>query len=90
MGWINRTHIDSGWRRTALYVSAVLLGLCVPVYAQQQETPQIRALNMRLGNEITGNLQCTTGAITLQDKLATVEAEVKRLTDKYEPKSDKP
>lgn len=55
-----------------------------------EETPQMRALNMRISSEVNTNLQCATFVFDLQDKLATLQAEVRRLTDKYEPKPDKP
>lgn len=55
-----------------------------------EETPQVRALNLRISTEVGANLQCTTVAFDLQDKLSASQAEVKRLTDKYEPKPDEP
>lgn len=59
-------------------------------FAQQPESAQVRALNFRIGAEINSNIQCTTTALTLQDQLAVAQAEVKRLSDKYEPKKDEP
>lgn len=59
--------------------------ICV---AFADETPQVRALNLRISSEINTNLQCTTAAFDLQDKLAAAQAEIKRLTDKYEPKKE--
>lgn len=56
-------------------------------YAQEKQSPEVRALNMRVGAEINSNLQCSTAALTLQDQLQTAQAEVKRLTEKYEPKA---
>lgn len=52
------------------------------------ETPQVRALNLRISSEINTNLQCTTSAFDLQDRLAISQSEVKRLIDKYEPKKN--
>lgn len=52
------------------------------------ETPQVRALNLRISTEINSNLQCATAAFDLQDKLSVAQSEVKRLTDKYELKKN--
>lgn len=56
--------------------------------AFSEETPQVRALNLRISFEVNTNLQCTTFALDLQDKLATAQVEIKRMADKYEPKPD--
>ena len=65
-----------------------------PSHAQQsvQITPEatIKALTGRLNQEVNNSTQYTAAAITLQDKLTASEAEVKRLTEKYEPKKDDP
>lgn len=53
------------------------------------DTPHIRALNARLGTEINAGFQCMVSAFTLQDQLSAAQAEVKRLTDKYEKKEQK-
>jgi hypothetical protein len=39
---------------------------------------------------VNENLQCSAANNSLKDKLALSEAEVKRLTDKYEPKPAEP
>ena len=59
---------------------SILLLLCGPA-AAQQGTPQEQALAGKLVLEINSSLQCSAEAITLR-------AEVKRLTDKYEPKTE--
>ena len=66
--------------------------ICVPFSVQAQEAPQSpreRALSQRVLTEINNSLQCTTIAEGLADQLKAAQAEVKRLTDKYEPKKDK-
>jgi hypothetical protein len=63
---------------------AILLLILIPALARAEDTPQIRAMSARIGAEINANLQCNISALELQDKLKAAEAEVKRLTDKYE------
>ena len=62
-----------------------LMLLISPAFAQQQ-SPEVRALSSRVIGEVNANIQCSVANNQLQDKLAAAEAEVKRLTDKYEPK----
>ncbi len=70
---------------------AALILLPVSASAQQApESPQVRALNMRIGAEINANLQCSTAVVSLQDQLTAAQAENKRLADKYEPKKEEP
>lgn len=56
--------------------------------ALAEESPQVRALNLRVGFEVNSNLKCSTMAIDLEDKLAAAQLEIKRLTEKYEPKKE--
>lgn len=51
-------------------------------------TPQVSALSQKLMQEINSNLQCTEQSVTLQQQLVSAQAEVKRLTDKYEAKPE--
>ena len=59
-----------------------------PLHAQQQQSPEIRALLTRLNDQSNQCNQYAVAAFQLQDKLAAAEAEVKALKDKYEPKKD--
>lgn len=70
-------------------IIAISLLLISPAFAQQQ-TPEVRALSQRVMTEVNASLQCSVANNQLQDKLASLEAEVKRLTDKYEPKKADP
>lgn len=72
--------------RLILIASFCVMAVGAANAQQPLPSPEIRALNMRVGTEINANLQCSTNSITLQDKLTAADAEVKRLTEKYEPK----
>lgn len=74
-----------------LKTKTVIIGLIGVLLAGEvfaEDSPQIRALNLRISSEINTNMQCTTAAFDLQDKLSVAQSEVKRLTDKYEPKKN--
>lgn len=59
-------------------IAVLVAALSSIAYAQQQQqTPEIRALTIRIGQEINANIQCSAANIDLQDKL-------KALKDKYE------
>lgn len=57
--------------------------------AQEIKTPLERSLFSRVHAEVNANIQCVTTATELNDKLLAAQAEIKRLTDKYEPKPEK-
>lgn len=86
--------------RLKRYIAALILfiigciciaaSLYLTVQANAAESPEVRALTLRVGSEINSSIQCATQAFAIQDKLTAVEAEVKRLTDKYEPKPTEP
>lgn len=65
-----------------------LLLIGISVAHAETQSAESRALTLRIGQEVNASLQCSTQAFILQDKLAAAEAEVKRLTDKYEPKKE--
>lgn len=47
--------------------------------AQEQATPELRAALIRVNAEVSGNLQCTSNLLRANDKLAELEAELKKL-----------
>lgn len=53
-------------------------------------TPEVQALAQKLMAEINANISCTAAGITLNQQLATMQAEIKRLKDKYEPATAEP
>jgi len=71
-----------------LRIALITLVLVAPAYAQQAQTPENKAYSFRIGQEVNANLACSTQVFTLQDKLTASESEVRRLTDKYEPKPE--
>lgn len=71
--------------KRVLFCCAAIMVACSQPARAQQVTPQIQALNQRIGNEINANLQCNATAIALQTQLTAEQAETKRLKDKYEP-----
>jgi hypothetical protein len=73
---------------SAILVSLFMMAMNAATRAQNAPaTPQVQALSQRLMGEINANLQCNAAAIEGQQQLAVANAEVKRLTDKYEPKA---
>lgn len=66
------------------FLIAAIAMLATPALAQP--TPETQALQAKLMQELNAALQCSAMAITLQQQLATAQSEVKRLTEKYEPK----
>lgn len=79
-----------------LLVAAALTAMFMLVMnaaSRAQQAPsaaEVQALSQKLTTEINANLSCTTGAINLQNELVKANAEIKRLTDKYEPKKEAP
>lgn len=77
-----------------LVLGWLLIALAVTVaHAQQpqpQQSPGEQALGQKLMQEIQSGVQCSMQSISLQRELATVQAEVKRLAEKYEAKKDEP
>ena len=76
-----------------LFVAAALtaifmLAMNAASRAQQAPTPQVQALSNKLMQEINANLQCAEQAVYVQQQIAAAQAEIKRLTDKYEAKAD--
>lgn len=62
-----------------------LIGILTsPLWAQEQPTPQVRALSQRVMVEMQTSLNCSVSVIDLQDRLAKAEAELKALRDKPE------
>lgn len=53
-----------------------------------EDSPQVRALSGRLNIELNTSMQCTITVFTLQDQLTVAQSEIKRLSEKYEPKKD--
>lgn len=74
-------------KRILLIAATFSLASAAPSHAQTP-TPETRALNARLGVEINANIQCMTSAFAMQDQLTAAQSEVKRLTEKYEPKAE--
>lgn len=74
-------------------LKTTLLLLCFSVsaaLAQQQASPLEQALGAKMMREMNDGLQCSANVIVAQQQLAAAQAEVKRLTDKYEPKPVEP
>lgn len=76
-------------RLVCLIVTAGTIAISTSTMAQESRTPAERAMFARVSAEVIANLQCAAGVETLNDKLTAQQAEIKRLTDKYEPKSEK-
>lgn len=68
-------------RLIALFI--LLPGLA---FAQQAATPTEQALSIKLSNEISQGLQCSTAVITMQAELAKANARIKELEAKQEDK----
>ena len=66
-----------------LLIPALLIA--TSAFAQQQATPEVQALQSRLLQELNASLQCTTQAITLQQQVNKLTADLKAMKDKYEP-----
>ena len=71
-------------------LALTLASLSLPVLAQQSPSALDTALSQKLMAEMNAGLACTTQAITYKQQLDKAEAEVTRLTDKYEKKPDEP
>lgn len=65
-----------------------LISTCAYAQTPVQPSAQVRALSNRVLSELNDNLACSTANNELKDKLTVAETEVKRLTEKYEPKKD--
>ena len=70
-------------------LSLVLALAPLPALAQQSPSPLESALSQKLMAEINAGIACTTQAITYKQQLDKANAEVARLTDKYEKKPEK-
>ena len=70
-------------------LSLVLALAPLPALAQQSPSPLESALSQKLMAEINAGIACTTQAITYKQQLDKANAEVTRLTDKYEKKPEK-
>ena len=73
--------------RKLLVTVAILIA--APALAQQQATPEVQALQSRVMQELNSSLQCTTQAITLQQQVTKLTADLKAMKDKYEPEQKK-
>lgn len=68
-------------------LSFLLALLSSSALAQQPpSTPEAQALGAEIMAQLNAKLQCGTALITSQQALERAQAEIKRLTDKYEPK----
>ncbi len=63
--------------------------ITTPAFAQQQAAPEVQALQAKLMQELNNSLQCTTQAITLQQQVTKITADLKAMKDKYEPEKIK-
>lgn len=52
----------------------------------QQSSPLEQALSVKLSAEINAGLQCSAAIVTMQQDLAKVQARIKELEEKHEPK----
>lgn len=75
---------------SAVIVAIILFAAIKSVWAQQVvgpgDSPKEQALLARVQGEINQNLQCSEAFIKQNRELATANARVKELEDKYEPK----
>ena len=71
-------------------VALSLTSLALPALAQQSPSPLESALSQKLMAEMNAGIACTTQAITYKQQLDKANADVTRLTDKYEKKPDEP
>ena len=69
-------------------VALTLTSLAFPALAQQSPSPLESALSQKLMAEMNAGIACTTQAIIYKQQLDKANAEVTRLTDKYEKKPD--
>ena len=53
---------------------AFTVGFCAVTYAQQQPSPQERALSERVLQELNANVQCRSMVFSLQTRIAELEA----------------
>lgn len=72
------------------FILAAIILLVVSGANAQEQSPNEEALGQRLNIEINANLKSMAMIIGLQRQLAAVQARVKALEDKYEPKADAP
>lgn len=70
------------------FAIAVLVCVVATVALAEQPSPESQALAQKLMGEINANIQCGASVITLQQQIAAKDAQIKALTDKYEPKKD--
>lgn len=75
-------------RKSFIVVTLLINGTCFAQEKPTQPTPELRALNERVNKEIMSGLQCSTYNYVLEDRVKAAEAEVKRLSEKYEPKKE--
>jgi len=60
----------------------------IPIMAQQpaSASPEMQAIANKLMVEINAGIQCAAATIAIRQDLEKAQAEIKRLTDKYESK----
>ena len=68
-----------------ILITTAAFVLTAPAVAQQ--APDSQALAAKLMEEINGGLQCRTALITGQQEQTKMQAEIKRLKEKYEPET---
>lgn len=68
----------------ALLLAAELALLLIAgiAFAQQPATPLEQALSFKLSREMSDGIQCSAGAVTLQQELAKAQARIKELEAK--------
>ena len=71
-------------------LALTLASLSLPVLAQQSPSALDTALSQKLMAEMNAGIACTTQAIIYKQQLDKANAEVTRMTDKYEKKPDEP
>lgn len=74
------------WRYICFSLLVFWQLVAATAYAFAQESPQARALSDRVWAEVKSGVQCSMANYDLSDKLVAAQAEIKRLTEKYEPK----
>lgn len=72
----------------AIFTAMFMLAMNVASRAQPAPSPKEQALSSKLSQEINNGLQCVEQLVTVNQQLAAAQAEVKRLTDKYESKPE--
>ncbi len=65
--------------------AVICLFLLTAAFAQQPPSPELQAYGNKLMAEISAGLECNKINITLRGQVDALNAEVKRLKDKYEP-----